>query len=203
MRQSDVLKHLFAAPTIFAAIVGAPSILLLLEIVLERDVLLLLHWIVDSYERLMTVLTALTSWFVVPLTLTINAIFSADLHLGEQWRPFFVLLLIFVLPNIWPYRAKVTFWGLVYVSCNVIFYVVVAVLASLVPLSPWYNQFLIAIIPVAFFWYALLEDSYVVKRRRGRKLDWTFLKMSLLLGALLCGFVVLLTLFFCLFEATQ
>jgi len=27
--------------------------------------------------------------------------------------------------------------------------------------------------------------------------------MSLLLGALLCGFVVLLTLFFCLFEATQ
>lgn len=95
-----VLKDLSFVSWLFAAIVGAPSILSLVQIVfIEYRPTELLQWILDGYEDLLDVLTG----FLAPLAAVVIDLvrdwLEVPLVLQDHWQSLFVLLSIFISAN--------------------------------------------------------------------------------------------------------
>lgn len=94
----EALEDLGWFPLLFAVAVGGPSILAILEQVLVNHQLVpALQWIVDGYNRIMTVLGAAVEPLVQPAIDWVNARLGWSLTLDPVWRPVFALCMVLVM----------------------------------------------------------------------------------------------------------
>ncbi|MEM6410345.1 MAG: hypothetical protein AAF683_02265 [Pseudomonadota bacterium] len=85
---------------LFAAVVGAPSVLSLTQIVfVDFSPTELLQWLLDGYNDLLSVLTAILSPIATVAVAFIEGIIEVPLELSRHWQPLFVLLVIFISSN--------------------------------------------------------------------------------------------------------
>ena len=79
---------------LFSAVVGAPSLLVILESVFVQHRLVeALQWIPDGWNGVTAVLGAIVEPLAKPLIDALNEQFSLDLTLDPLWRPLFALYL--------------------------------------------------------------------------------------------------------------
>jgi hypothetical protein len=147
----EALKDLGWFPIALALLVGGPSVLAILESVLvDHELVPALQWIMDGYNRVMTLLGAVVEPLLVPAIAWLNALLRWTLTLDPVWRPLFALGMVFVLAfarAAWRDgdHGQAVAW-LVGISIGAL---LGAVLAGLVPgKSDWWVQGLRAALPI-------------------------------------------------------
>jgi hypothetical protein len=147
----EVIKNLGWFPLLFATVVGAPSILSILEMALDFRLVGSFQWIVDGYNQLTAIMARLVEPLVLPVIAWINELFGWRLKLYPHWRPMFLLMAILLLP-LAPKQIP-SFRKLLATLTFLLPAMAGAILAGLVPIDgPWYFQGLIVIAPIAGIW---------------------------------------------------
>lgn len=91
----DALKDLGWIPILFAVFVGGPSLLAIIEsVVVDHQLVPALQWLVDGYQRVMTLVGAIVDPLVQPIIDWLNQRFGWHLTLDPVWRPVFALSMI-------------------------------------------------------------------------------------------------------------
>lgn len=84
-------------PATFAAIVGGPSVLALLQIIfVEHRLIDALQWIVDGYNDIVAVIGNALEPLLMPVIAWLNGFFDWRLVLHPHWKPFLMLVMTFV-----------------------------------------------------------------------------------------------------------
>jgi hypothetical protein len=97
----EAITDLGFFPILFTVAVGGPSILAILEQVLVNHQLVpALQWIVDGYNRVMTVLGAAVEPLIQPAIDWVNAQLGWSLTLAPVWRPVFALCMVAVMAQV-------------------------------------------------------------------------------------------------------
>ena len=157
----------------FAAVIGAPSILSLIQVVfIDFTLTDLIQWLLDGYNDLLSVLSILLTPLGRLLIDFIGGLVDVPIELAQHWQPLFVLLAIFISSNTralfddgYPKPA------LIFIMFMVPAALIGAWLAGAVPAdSPWWLQGLAVGLPVMllftgmFLSYAV--SSFALKFRR-------------------------------------
>ena len=71
-----------------------PSVLSIVEIVMDLKLIAAFQWIVSGYNQLLGVLARLVEPLIQPLIAWLNAVLGLKLELRPHWRPLFVLAVI-------------------------------------------------------------------------------------------------------------
>lgn len=138
---------------LFSAIVGAPSILALLQMVfVEHTLEPALQWIVDGYSRIVGILAAYLEPLLRPILDWINAELNWTLALQPHWTALFVLSWIALAADVRSnvhagVNARAATYGIIETICTAL-----GVLAAgLMPLvGPWWAQAIMAAAPYVF-----------------------------------------------------
>jgi hypothetical protein len=151
----EALKDVSWFPAIFSTIVGAPSLLSLLEMVRDYRLSAAFQWIVDGYHRITAVMARVIEPLVTTAIAWINAQLGWHLVLYPHWRPLFLLTMVLIvgaarviLSEEWRATGYKTNLGLDFGACA-IGALIGALLAGLVPVDggAW-QQGLLAIPPL-------------------------------------------------------
>jgi hypothetical protein len=135
---------------LFSAVIGAPSLLSLLELVTEYRLSPALQWIVDGYHWLTAVMALAVEPLVVPLIAIINSGTGWRLTLYPHWRPLFLLMMVFFIGTLRAAFRDVRINGRVAFRWVLIIVVILisALLAGLVAIEGrWWEQGLLALLP--------------------------------------------------------
>lgn len=85
---------------VFATVVGAPSILALLQMVfVEHRLSDALQWIVDGYNDIVAVIAAALEPMLLPAIAWLNDVFDWRLSLQPHWQPLFMLAMVRIGAN--------------------------------------------------------------------------------------------------------
>ncbi len=95
------LKDLGWFSGIFATLVGAPSILAIIQAVfIDYNLIPLLQWIVDGWNQLLYFLAMAIEPGAIWIIQIINNIIDFNLDLHAHWRPIFALSMVLVMPSV-------------------------------------------------------------------------------------------------------
>ncbi|MEO1555867.1 MAG: hypothetical protein AAFS01_05515 [Pseudomonadota bacterium] len=85
-------------PKLYAGLVGAPSVLALVQMArADFKLSYLFQWIVDGYNAVMFEISAWIEPFIVPIIEHLNDILGLSLSLGAHWRPIFLVLMMLII----------------------------------------------------------------------------------------------------------
>lgn len=87
----SALRDIGWIPLLFSTIVGAPSILALLQMALEFDLTSSLRWIVQGYNALTEVMGRVFEPLILPVVRLVGTLLKIDLSLYPHWRPLFLM----------------------------------------------------------------------------------------------------------------
>ncbi len=159
----EALKDLGWFFGLFSAVVGAPSVLSILQhVFVEHKLDKAFQWIVDGYNDLMAVLGAVAEPWFLPAISWLGGLLRLDLELVPVWRPLFALAMVAVggfARNTWKrgqFRASI----LVLLIGG--FAALIGAIGAGVAISMggWLAQSLAAAIPVTMVWAAIfLADA--------------------------------------------
>lgn len=145
------LKDLGWLPLAFTVIVGAPSILAILESVFVNHQLApALQWIVDGYNRVMAVVGAVVEPLVQPAIDWVNARLNWSLTLDPVWRPAFALGMVFALAYMRTGLREGSVGDALVSAALTLGFLTAALLTGLLAAGPgWLAQGAVAAVPVA------------------------------------------------------
>lgn len=96
---------------LFTALVGAPSILSIHQFIfIDFRLARLFQWIVDGYNSLLVLFSALVEPLFAPVIVWLNDLFDWNLSLHPHWRPLFLLSTILTLSTarmLWRHHSRV------------------------------------------------------------------------------------------------
>ena len=148
----EAAKDLGWFPALLATVVGAPSLLTLLQMVREGFRLsAALQWIVEGYKVLTAEMAAWIEPMITPVISWISSLLGWKLVLHSHWQPLFLLAMVYVVAGArmgWREgrRFDAAFFGVAMGA----FALVGAILAGLVPFTnTWWAQGFIAAVPMA------------------------------------------------------
>lgn len=149
---------------LFAACVGAPSIISLVQtIFVDFRLLNLLQWILDGYRDILDILASTLEPIALSLFDQISNVVALDLDLLPHWQPLFIILTMFISANsrtLWADGYRKTMF--VFITCMVTFALVGSWIAGLVsPQAAWWWQGLAAAAPV-FCLFIGMTISYTI-----------------------------------------
>lgn len=136
---------------LFTAVVGAPSIVSLMQTVfVDFKLTELLQWLVDGYRDLLNIVGATLEPLANGLLAGFSGLFDVDLTLQKHWQPLFIVLGIFISTNtrtLWDdgYRKPAITFVLVMICFTLIGSWISGVIA---PNADWWLQGLAAGAPV-------------------------------------------------------
>jgi len=157
---------------LFAAVVGGPSILSLLQMIfVEHRLIDALQWIVDGYNGIAAVLGALAEPLLAPAIAWLNGLFDWNLVLHPHWRPLFMLAALPVTSiarDAWRRESNAHASEPLALGVGAAIGVIAAGLAPLT--GGWWAQGLIAAAPVAMFFLAS-ELASIVRNLLARPIN--------------------------------
>jgi hypothetical protein len=87
----SALRDIGWIPLLFSTIVGAPSILALLQMALQFDLTSSLRWIVQGYNALTEMMGRVFEPLILPVVRLVGTLLKIDLSLYPHWRPLFLM----------------------------------------------------------------------------------------------------------------
>lgn len=148
----EAIKELGFLPTLFAILIGGPSILSILQkVFLEHDLIEILQWIVDGYDSVIAILGAALDPLLQPLVTAIGGILNIELELDPIWRPIFALMLVVIVSAARAdWNARYFRRAILYVLVGGLICLLGAFIASLsVSIDGWIAQLVTAAVPLA------------------------------------------------------
>lgn len=96
----QAIKDLGFISWLFATIVGAPSIVSLVQTVfIDVQFTALLQWLIDGYNQLLLTITVILNPLAARVLSLAEELLNIPLELQRHWQPLFVLLAIFISSN--------------------------------------------------------------------------------------------------------
>lgn len=151
----QAIRALGWLPALFTTVVGAPSVLAILEMTIDGFRLSsAFQWIVDGYHRLTAIMSRLVEPLVAPAIEWLSNWIKVELTLHEHWRPIFLIGLLVAtgfMRNEWIKGRRInTFIAGGVMAFGILFG---SIVAGLVPLNGgWWAQGLIAALPIVGLW---------------------------------------------------
>lgn len=185
-----------AVPATLGGLIGAPSILSLLQSIYEaRDLSTPLQAVVDSYNQGIASAAAIIEPALTPLVTWVGRMFGWEVDLHTHWRHLFVLCMIYLLAQLRIRRTeKDGLRNWTDLPLGMVFALVGCLAAGMIsPEGSWWAQGLIAAWPLSMFWFGQASANIVGHEfartfagfERGRGLSYT-------LGYVVAGSVIAL-----------
>jgi uncharacterized membrane protein len=153
----------------YAVIVGGPSVLSILESVfIDHQLVAALQWIVEGFNRLLSVLDSVFAPLFRPMLSWINRLLDWNLALQPQWKALFALGMLLVSAisrSLWLGGNRIA--GVVFLFYSGFFILVGSVLAGLAPPTTWWAQGLAAAMPVFLTVVAWAVFTAIMERDLG------------------------------------
>lgn len=178
------LDDIGAVPATLGGLIGAPSILSLLQSTYEtRDLSTPLQAVVDSYNQGIASAAAIIEPALTPLVAWVGRMFGWEVYLHTHWRHLFVLCMIYLFAQLRIRRTEKS--GLrnwTDLPLGMLFALVGCLAAGMIsPKGSWWAQGLIAAWPLSMFWFGQASANMVGHEfvrtfagfERGRGLSYT------------------------------
>lgn len=158
------LDDIGAVPATLGGVIGAPSILSLLQSTYEaRDLSAPFQAIVDGYNQGIASVAATIEPALTPLVAWIGRLFGWDVDLHSHWRHLFVLCMIYLLAQIRIRRTeKGGLRNWIDLPVEILFALIGCLAAGMIsPKGGWWAQGLIAAWPLSMFWFGQASANIV------------------------------------------
>ena len=136
---------------LFTALVGAPSIVSLMQTVfLDFQLSSLVQWVIDGYRQLLGVIAGALNPLANLVLGAFNGLLSVELKLQDHWQPLFIVLSLFISANtrsLWDDGYKKP--AIVFVATMAVFTLIGTWIAGVIqPDAAWWRQGIAAGAPV-------------------------------------------------------
>jgi hypothetical protein len=186
---SEAFSDIKWVPFMVTMIIGAPSLLSLLQMVARGFRLIdAFQWIIDGYNAMTGVLSVFIEPLLAPALNWFDFHFGWKIVLHPHWKPIFLILMVFSLPYarlLWHHGAKfrAAYSGVQYIMLAL----AGSIVASIVPLkSEWWSQGLIPALPI--FVMIMLAELFVSIKYAIFRFDLTgfiiLLDMAMFMGSI-------------------
>ena len=158
------LDDIGAVPATLGGVIGAPSILSLLQSTYEaRDLSTPLQAVVDSYNQGVASAAAIVEPAFLPLVAWVGRLFGWEVVLYAHWRHLFVLCMIYLFAQ---FRIRRTEKGglrnWIDLPLGMLFALIGCLAAGMIsPKGGWWAQGLIAAWPLSLFWFGQASANIV------------------------------------------
>lgn len=158
------LGDIGAVPATLSSVIGAPSILSLLQSAYEvKGLSAPLQAILDAYNQGIESASAIIEPALTPLVSWAGRLFGSDVVLYPHWRHLFVLCMIYLLAQIRIRRSEkeaMRHWG--DLPMGALFALIGCLAAgTIAPGGGWWAQGLIAAWPLSMFWFGQAAANIV------------------------------------------
>jgi hypothetical protein len=158
------LDDIGAVPATLGGLIGAPSILSLLQSTYEaRDLSTPLQAVVDSYNQSIASVAAIIEPALTPLVTWVGRLFGWEVDLHAHWRHLFVLCMIYLFAQLRIRRTeKGGLRNWTDLPLGMLFALVGCLAAGMIsPKGGWWAQGLIAAWPLSMFWLGQASANIV------------------------------------------
>lgn len=158
------LDDIGAVPATLSGVIGAPSIVSLLQSAYEAKGLSApFQVIVDGYNQGIESAAAIIEPVLTPLVAWVGSLFGWDVELHAHWRHLFVLCTIYLLAQIRIRRSeKGGSWYWIDLPVATLFALIGCLAAGTIsPGGGWWAQGLIAAWPLSMYWFGLASANIV------------------------------------------